>query len=65
MPKMKTHSGTKKRFKLTSKGKVKYKPAKMRHILTKKSQGMKRKAKKTDVLNEADARQIRALLPYA
>ena len=33
MPKMKTHSGAKKRFKLTSKGKVKYKPAKMRHIL--------------------------------
>ena len=65
MPKMKTHSGTKKRFKLTAKGKVKYKPAKMRHILTKKAQGMKRKAKETGTLNEADARQIRALLPYA
>jgi large subunit ribosomal protein L35 len=64
MPKMKTHSGTKKRFKLTAKGKVKYKPAKMRHILSKKAQGMKRKAKKTGTLNETDARQIRALLPY-
>ena len=65
MPKMKTHSGTKKRFSLTSKGKVKYKHAKMRHILTKKSQKMKRNARKVSTLNETDARQIRALLPYA
>ena len=65
MPKMKTHSGAKKRFSLTAKGKVKYKPAKMRHILTKKSQKMKRNARKVDTLNETDARQIRALIPYA
>ena len=38
MPKMKTHSGAKKRFSLTGKGKVKFKRAGMRHILTKKSQ---------------------------
>jgi large subunit ribosomal protein L35 len=65
MPKMKTHSGAKKRFKLTGTKKVKYKQAKMRHIMTKKSQSMKRKARKGAILNETDARQIRALLPYA
>ena len=37
MPKMKTHSGAKKRFSLTGTGKVKFKRAKMRHILTKKN----------------------------
>ena len=46
MSKMKTHSGAKKRFKLTGTGKVKYKQAKMRHIMTKKSQSMKRKARR-------------------
>ena len=65
MPKMKTHSGAKKRFSLTGSGKVKYKKAKMRHILTKKSQSMKRKARKGAILNETDSRQIKALIPYA
>lgn len=63
MPKMKSHSGAKKRFSFTGTGKVKYKPAKMRHILTKKSQKMKRNARKTQILNDADTRQIKALLP--
>ena len=65
MSKMKTHSGAKKRFKLTGTGTVKYKQAKMRHIMTKKSQSMKRKARKGDILNETDSRQIKALIPYA
>jgi large subunit ribosomal protein L35 len=63
--KMKTHSGAKKRFKLTGTGKVKYKQAKMRHIMTKKSQSMKRKARKGAILNKTDSRQIKALIPYA
>ena len=37
MPKMKTHSGSKKRFKVTGSGKVKYTQQGRRHILTKKS----------------------------
>ena len=37
MPKMKSHSGAKKRFKVTSGGKVKYTQSNRRHILTKKS----------------------------
>ena len=62
MPKMKTHSGAKKRFTLTGTGKVKYKPAKMRHILTKKSSKWKRKARKISTLCEADARTALRLL---
>jgi large subunit ribosomal protein L35 len=64
MPKMKSHSGAKKRFSFTGTGKVKVKPAKMRHILTKKSQKMKRKARKIQILNASDTRQVKGLLPY-
>jgi len=64
MPKMKSHSGAKKRFSFTGTGKVKVKPAKMRHILTKKSQKMKRKARKIEILNASDTRQVKGLLPY-
>ena len=42
MPKIKTHSGAKKRFKLTKNGKVKRGPAYHSHILTKKSTKLKR-----------------------
>ena len=62
MPKMKTHSGAKKRFKLTGSGKVKFKRAKMRHILTKKPQKLKRKLKLTSTLVEQDAKTVRKLL---
>jgi large subunit ribosomal protein L35 len=63
MPKMKTHSGAKKRFKLTASGKVKFKRAKMRHILEKKSKSMKRKARKAGYLSDCDAGHIAKLLP--
>ena len=62
MPKMKTHSGAKKRFSLTGKGKVKYKPAGMRHILTKKSRKWKRKQRKISILNDSDSRIALRLL---
>ena len=63
MPKMKSHSGAKKRFSFTGTGKVKYKRAKMRHILEKKSKSMKRKARKSGILNESDSRHVAKLLP--
>jgi large subunit ribosomal protein L35 len=64
MPKMKTHSGAKKRFSLTAKGKVKYKRANMRHILTKHSSNVKRKLRKGGTMeaNSADAKTIKKLL---
>ena len=62
MPKLKTHSGAKKRFKLTATGKVKFKRAKMRHILSKKSPGMKTTHRAPGILKERDAKHIRILL---
>lgn len=66
MPKMKTKSGAKKRFKVTGTGKVVAKSAHMRHMLTNKPKSMKRKARKTFVMAEVDARIIREnFLPYS
>ncbi len=64
MPKMKSHSGAKKRFTRTGTGRVKFKKAKMRHILEKKPKSMKRKARKTGYMAEPDARHVRVLLPH-
>ena len=65
MPKMKTHSSAKKRFKVTKKGKVKFKQAYARHMQMNKPKSMKRKAKGTDTLCAADARIVlRNFLPY-
>jgi large subunit ribosomal protein L35 len=63
MPKMKSHSGAKKRFKFTGTGKVRYKPAKMRHILTKKSATFKRQNRKILILNKADTVKVKRMLP--
>jgi large subunit ribosomal protein L35 len=62
MPKMKTHSGAKKRFKLTSKGKVKARHAMTSHILGKKSAKRKRRLGQDTVLPQADANRAKKLL---
>ncbi len=65
MPKMKTKSSAKKRFKVTSKGKVKSKNAFTSHMMMNKSKKMKRKAKGMSILSDADARIVlRNFLPY-
>ncbi|MCB1530724.1 MAG: 50S ribosomal protein L35 [Rhodospirillales bacterium] len=65
MPKMKTKSSAKKRFKLTSKGKIKSGGAFTSHMMMNKPKSMKRKAKGTFILSAADARIIlRNWLPY-
>jgi large subunit ribosomal protein L35 len=58
MPKMKTKSSAKKRFKLTASGKVKAPVAYKRHNLRKRSQQMKRKARGTMVLAPGDAKKV-------
>lgn len=66
MPKMKTKSGAKKRFKLTASGKVKAGAPNKRHRLISKGKKMKRHARGTMVLNESDAKVIRKyFLPNA
>ena len=62
MPKMKTHKGAAKRFKLTKKGKVKYKKAGLRHCLEHKQKSTKKKLSKPGYLKECDARHVREML---
>ena len=66
MPKMKTKSGAKKRFRVTSTGRVKAKRAYMRHMQMNKPKSMKRKARGTCILTEMDSKVIRDnFLPYS
>jgi large subunit ribosomal protein L35 len=62
MPKMKTHSGAKKRFKLTAKGKVQGRHAFSSHILEKKSPKRKRRFSKPVQLKPPDAKRVKKLL---
>lgn len=64
MPKMKSHSSSKKRFKVTKNGKVKRAQAFKKHILTKKSPKRKRQLRASIVASEPDTKKIRRLLPY-
>jgi large subunit ribosomal protein L35 len=64
MPKMKTKSSAKKRFKLTASGKVKFKPANKRHGLVNRPKKMKRHSRRDEVMFEGDAKKvIRFFLP--
>ena len=58
MPKKKTKSGAKKRFKVTASGKVKFKQSNTRHRLISKSKKMKRHAKGTEVMFKADGEKV-------
>ncbi len=62
MPKMKTHSGAKKRFKLTGSGKVRAHHAFTSHILEKKSPKHKRALGKALILSDHDAPRVKKLL---
>ncbi|NBB99480.1 MAG: 50S ribosomal protein L35 [Bacteroidetes bacterium] len=62
MPKMKTNSSAKKRFKRTGNGKLKRKKAFRSHILTKKSPKKKRQLRKDTLVDDADKKQIKRLL---
>lgn len=64
MPKMKSHSGAKKRVKLTATGKLKRSKAYTSHILTKKTQKRKRKLRKAGTVSSSDMKRVRKLLPY-
>ncbi len=59
---MKTHSGAKKRFKLTASGKVKRKHAFKSHILTKKSTKRKRALTHSGLVHPANMALVRAML---
>lgn len=62
MPKVKTNSGAKKRFKLTGTGKIKRKHAFKSHILTKKETKQKRGLTKMTLVHKSDEGRIKDLL---
>jgi large subunit ribosomal protein L35 len=63
MPKMKTKSGAKKRFKFLGNGKVKRTHSHLRHILTKKTTKQKRKLRGTAIVSPTDVKRVRAMMP--
>jgi large subunit ribosomal protein L35 len=64
MPKLKTHRGAKKRFKITAKKKVVHSKAYKSHLLTKKSAKRKRTLGKKDLVKDSDKSRIKKMLPY-
>lgn len=64
MPKMKTHRGAAKRFKITGTGKVKRAKAYKGHLLGKKTQKRKRNLRQSGIVSPADAKNIKKVLPY-
>jgi large subunit ribosomal protein L35 len=64
MPKMKTKSGVKKRFKVTATGKVKSSQANKRHNMRKRSTRQIREQRGTTVLPDMEAKRIMQFIPY-
>ncbi len=64
MPKLKTKSAIKKRFKMTASGKLMRKHTKKNHILTKKNGNKIRNLRKLTVLNPSEHKRIELGLPY-
>ena len=65
MPKMKTNSSAKKRFKVTGTGKIKRKHAFKNHILTKKSHKQKKALTKWGLVDDTNVDQVKRLLVLA
>jgi large subunit ribosomal protein L35 len=64
MPKLKTHSASKKRFNLTGTGKVKRNKAFKSHLLTSKTTKRKRNLRKATIASSADEAIIKKMIPY-
>ena len=65
MPKMKTKSSAKKRFKVTASGKIKSAQAGKRHGMIKRSRKFIRNARGTTVLSKADDAIVKSFMPYS
>jgi large subunit ribosomal protein L35 len=64
MPKLKTHSGAKKRFSVTKNGKVKRAHAFKSHILTKKDTKRTRRLRQNTTADKTNVKAIRLMIPY-
>jgi large subunit ribosomal protein L35 len=65
MPKLKTHTGAKKRFSKTGTGKIKRGQTKTRHILTSKPPKVKRKLGRQEYVSDGDYKKVARMIPYA
>lgn len=65
MPKLKSHSGAKKRFKMTKNGKVKRGSAFTSHILNKKSRKVKRNNRHPQYVDKTGTAAVKEMLPYS
>jgi len=65
MPKMKTKSGAKKRFRVRGNGSIKRSQAFKRHILTKKTTKSKRQLRGTTTVHSSNVDSVKAMMPYA
>ncbi|MBM3311766.1 MAG: 50S ribosomal protein L35 [Candidatus Aminicenantes bacterium] len=64
MPKLKTHKGAKKRFKVTATGKILHRKSGKSHILTKKASKRKRGLGQDGQVSRADRSTVKTMLPY-
>ncbi len=64
MPKLKTHRGAAKRFKITGTGKIKRSKAFKSHLLTGKSSKRTKQLRKAALINKVNSVNIKRLLPY-
>lgn len=64
MPKIKTHRGAAKRYRVTGSGRIKRAKAYKSHILTKKSTKRKRNLRKPAYISEAETKVVKKLIPY-
>lgn len=64
MPKLKTHRGAAKRFKVTGSGELKRNKANRRHILTTKNKKRKRMLRNPALVDDTQVKNIKKLLPY-
>lgn len=65
MPKMKTKSSCKKRFKVTANGRVKTGQAGKRHGMIKRSRKFIRNARGTTIMSSPDERSVKSMMPYS
>ncbi|MFQ5870091.1 MAG: 50S ribosomal protein L35 [Candidatus Zixiibacteriota bacterium] len=63
MPKLKTNRGAAKRFKKTGSGKIKRRRSNSSHLFTKKSTKRKRRLRSSTLIDKADLKKVRKLIP--
>lgn len=64
MPKIKTHRGAAKRYRVTGSGRIKRAKSHKQHILTKKSSKRRRSLRQPGYVSESEAKTVKKLIPY-